>query len=104
MKFGDIFICRFPFTSGLLSKPRPSLVLFDLGPDVIICRITSTMHSGKMDAPLQDWAAGGLAKALVARLNRLVTAEKPLLLRRLGALSARDRATVQSLWNANMML
>jgi mRNA-degrading endonuclease toxin of MazEF toxin-antitoxin module len=104
MKFGDIFICRFPFTSGLLSKPRPALVLFDLGSDVIICRITSTMHSGKIDARLQDWAAGGLAKPSVARLNRLVTAEKPLLLRRLGALSARDRATVQSLWNANMML
>ena len=41
MKFGDIFICRFPFTSGAISKPRPALVLFDLGLDVVICRITN---------------------------------------------------------------
>jgi hypothetical protein len=30
MKFGEIFICRFPFTSGTASKARPALVLFDL--------------------------------------------------------------------------
>jgi len=27
--FGDVFIARFPFTSGTLSKPRVDLVLFD---------------------------------------------------------------------------
>ena len=104
MKFGEIFICRFPFTSGLLSKPRPALVLFDLGSDVIICRITSTMRSDKMDIPVTDWPAAGLAKPSVIRLNRLVTAEKPLLLRRLGELSIIDQASVQALWNSNMML
>jgi hypothetical protein len=76
MKFGDIYICRFPFTSGVLSKPRPALVLFDLGPDVVICRITSATHSGPLDVPIADWATAGLAKPSVARLNRLVTAEK----------------------------
>jgi hypothetical protein len=40
MIFGEIFICRFPFTSGQLSKPRPALILFDIGQDVVICRIT----------------------------------------------------------------
>jgi hypothetical protein len=31
MKFGEIYICRFPLTSGAQSKPRPTLVLIDLG-------------------------------------------------------------------------
>src|SRR5689334_10807259 len=39
-EFGDIYVCRFPFTSGVFSKPRPVLVLFDLEVDVVICRIT----------------------------------------------------------------
>jgi mRNA interferase MazF len=104
MTFGEIFICRFPFTSGLASKARPVLVLFDLGSDVVICRITSAVHSGKLDIPVMGWAAAGLAKPSVIRLNRLVTAEKALLLRRLGALSAADQETVRTLWNANMTL
>ena len=104
MKFGEVFICRFPFTSGVLSKPRPALVLFDLGSDVVICRITSAHHTGKLDIALADWAAAGLAKPSVIRLNRLVTAEKSLLLRCLGELTATDRELVRAVWNANMAL
>ena len=104
MKFGEIFICRFPFTSGVLSKPRPGLVLFDLGPDVVICRITSVAHAGKLDIAIGDWAAAGLAKPSVIRLNRLVTAEKTLLRTRLGELSRTDGEAVRTLWNAKMIL
>ena len=104
MKFGDIYICRFPFTSGTFSKPRPALVLFDLGADVVICRITSSAHSGTLDVPVADWAAAGLARPSVIRLNRLVTAEKTLLGVHLGALSDVDQQTVRSTWNSNMSL
>ena len=104
MKFGEIHICRFPFTSGAASKPRPALVLFDLGTDVIICRITSTAHSGLLDVPVRDWAAAGLAKASIIRLNRIVTAEKSLLHVRLGELSKSDQEAVRQVWNANMVL
>jgi mRNA-degrading endonuclease toxin of MazEF toxin-antitoxin module len=104
MKFGDIFICRFPFTSGDISKPRPALVLFDLGPDVVICRITSVQHTGGLDISVADWASAGLAKPSVVRLNRLVTAEKTLLGTRLGELSAVDQQTVRMAWNSNMKL
>ena len=104
MKFGDIFLCRFPFTSGAISKPRPALVLFDLGADVVICRITSVRHAGKLDVPVSDWAAAGLAKPSVIRLNRLVTAEKSLLRTRLGELTNPDQSTVRPVWNANMTL
>ncbi len=104
MKFGDIFICRFPFTSGVLSKPRPALVLFDCGLDVVLCRITSAARFGALDVSLADWSAAGLAKPSVVRLDRLVTAEKPLLRTRLGELSAADRESVRALWNSNMTL
>lgn len=104
MKFGEVFICRFPFTSGDVSKPRPSLVLFDLGSDVVVCRITSAQYSGPLDIQLMNWAVAGLAKPSVVRLNRLVTAEKTLLRTRLGALSSADAQLVRAAWNADMTL
>jgi mRNA interferase MazF len=86
--FGDIFISQFPFTSGTMSKVRPVLVLFDLGQDVIVCRVTSVPHGGPLDVVLSGWQAAGLLKPSVARLDRLVTAEKSVLLRRLGCLTS----------------
>jgi mRNA-degrading endonuclease toxin of MazEF toxin-antitoxin module len=104
MNFGDIFICRFPFTSGTSSKPRPALVLFDLGLDVVICRVTSAAHSGDLDVRLNDWANAGLAKLSVARLDRLITAEKSLLRVHLGELSDADKQAVRAIWNSRMTL
>jgi mRNA interferase MazF len=95
MTFGGIFICRFPFTSGQLSKPRPVLVLFDVGHDVVICRVTSVVHSDPLDIPVMDWAAAGLVKPSVIRLSRLVTAEKSLLRTRIGELTSRDQEEVR---------
>jgi mRNA interferase MazF len=102
--FGEIFICRFPFTSGVFSKPRPVLVLFDSQQDVLICRITSATRSGSMDVAISDWRQAGLAKASVARLDRLVTAEKTILGRKLGKLSSRDEQTIRRAWNQQMRL
>ena len=104
MKFGEIFICRFPFTSGQASKPRPALVLFDIGLDVVICRITSVQHSDPLDVTVADWSAAALAKPSVIRLSRIVTAEKALLRTRIGELTAADKDAVRKIWNANMML
>lgn len=104
MRFGEIFICRFPFTSGQVSKPRPALVLFDFGLDVMICRITSVQHADPLDVGVTDWATAGLAKPSVIRLSRIVTAEKELLTTRIGELTSADKDAVRSIWNANMML
>jgi len=102
--FGEIFICRFPFTSGAFSKPRPVLILFDLQQDVLICRITSATPSGPLDAVISDWREAGLAKPSVARLDRLVTAEKTILGRKLGKLSSRDKEVIRRAWNQHMRL
>jgi mRNA interferase MazF len=93
--FGEVFIRQFPFTSGATSKLRPALVLFDLPQDAIICRITSALHAGPLDVPLTDWQAAGLLKPSVARLDRLVTAERTVFVRRLGVLTAGDLETLR---------
>jgi mRNA interferase MazF len=82
--FGDVFICEFPFTSGSASKIRPALFLFDLQQDAIFCRITSVLRTDPLDILLNDWNAAGLLKPSIARLDRIVTAEKAIFLRRLG--------------------
>lgn len=103
--FGEVFLCQFPFTSGAVSKVRPALVLFDLGPDALICRVTSVLRNGLLDVALTDWRAAGLLKPSVARLDRLVTAERSVVfLRRLGALSAADQLAVRTAWNGHMRL
>jgi mRNA-degrading endonuclease toxin of MazEF toxin-antitoxin module len=102
--FGEIYICQFPFTSGQISKPRPALVLFDLGADALIARITSVSRSRNLDIPIIDWSAAGLALPSTVRLDRLVTAEKTLLGRRLGMISARDQSAIRTAWNRHMQL
>jgi len=102
--FGEIIICQFPFTSGAVSKVRPALVLFDLQQDVLICRVTSAQSRGSLDVVLVDWQAAGLLRPSVARLDRVVTAEKSVLIRRLGVLSSRDMESVRSVWNRSMRL
>jgi mRNA interferase MazF len=104
MKFGEIYICRFPFTAGAASKARPALVLFDLGADALICRITSAAKSTALDVAIADWAAAGLFKPSIARLDRLVTAEKSLLHVRHGELSAADSEAIRTAWNRHMTL
>jgi mRNA-degrading endonuclease toxin of MazEF toxin-antitoxin module len=103
-KFGEVYIVQFPFTSGGMSKKRPVLVLFDLRRDAVICRVTSVPHNDPLDVPILDWAEAGLAKPSVARLNRLVTAEKSLFGKRLGQLSVSDATRVRTAWNQHMTL
>ena len=102
--FGEVFICQFPFTSGAGGKMRPALVLFELEQDAVICRITSVLRNGPLDITLNDWKAAGLLKPSIARLDRIVTAEKSIFVLRLGILSASDMNAVRTMWNLHMRL
>lgn len=103
--FGEVMLCRFPFTSGATSKVRPALVLFDLGRDAIICRVTSASPLGVCDVALIDYqTAAGLLKQSIARLDRIVTAERSVFLRRLGVLSQRDQDAIRAAWNQHLRL
>jgi mRNA interferase MazF len=101
---GEVFICDFPFTSGFGSKIRPVLFLFDLQNDAIVCRITSVIRTGPLDLVLMDWLSAGLLKPSSARLDRIMTVEKSIFIRRLGILSSADLDSVRSLWNKHFIL
>ena len=79
-------------------------MLFDLQQDAVICRVTSVSRTGALDVTLNDWQAAGLLKPSIARLHRLVTAEKTVFLRRLGMLTDADLAAVRDTWNEHMTL
>lgn len=88
-----------------MSKVRPALVLFDAGPDAIICRITSSAaRDAGTDIILKDWQTEGLLKPSIAKIDRLVTAEKTIFLRKLGDLSEHDRSAIRTAWNTRMRL
>ena len=59
-------------------------MLFDLQQDAIISRITSVQQRGPLDVVLSNWQAAGLLKPSIVRLDRIVTAERSIFLRRLG--------------------
>jgi mRNA interferase MazF len=104
VRFPEIYLCDFPFTSGTNSKRRPCLVLFDLGTDVLISRITSVAHTESYDLPIRDWQKAGLLKPSTVRLARLVTIESSLLLKPLGILTPFDQDAVVALWQTKMQL
>ena len=104
VKFPEIYLCDFPFTSGTSSKKRPCLVLLDLGADVLIARVTSIPHAEPCDLPIRDWQQAGLLKASTVRLSRLVTIERDLLLKQLGTLTSFDRDLIITLWQTKMQL
>ncbi|MBA3915794.1 MAG: type II toxin-antitoxin system PemK/MazF family toxin [Acidobacteriales bacterium] len=97
--FGEVFTCQFPLTSGAVGKLRHALVLFDLEQDAIVCRVTSVHRAGPLDVTLKDCRLRDWLKPSIARLDRLVTAEKSIFLRRLGVLSAADLDAVRGAWN-----
>ena len=104
VEFGDVYICLFPFTSGRQFKPRPVLVLCDLDPDCLICRITSVPHQGFLDLRIGHWKEVGLEKPSTIRLSRLVTVEKALLKVHIGKLSDKDLNLVRNTWNEQFRL
>ena len=89
---GDTVLVDFPFVSGNETRSRPALVLLDTGDaDVVVARVTSQSRSDARDVEIADWSAAGLLLPSVARLHKLATLEKRLIVRTLGRLSPADR-------------
>ncbi len=100
---GDVVLLVYPFTSGEGAKKRPALVLLDTGDDdVVVARITSQAPRDEFDVELAQWQQAGLPVRSVARVHKLLTVEKTLIQRRLGALTSSDwaqvRAALKQLW------
>ncbi len=84
---GDIIVLPFPYSDLSVSKKRPALVLADLeGDDIILCQITSQFVKDNYAIMLNDYdfTKGSLNKPSNIRPNRLLTAEKDIIIRKIG--------------------
>ena len=86
---GDIVVIPFPFSDLSQSKRRPALILSCLpGNDLILCQITSQQISDLLSIPLKssDIEKGSLKFTSNIRPNRLFTADKAIILYKVGSI------------------
>ncbi len=82
-------ILHFPFSDLSSSKKRPALIVATLtGDDVICCQITSEARFDDYSIILQqgDFNEGSLRQVSMIRPNRLFTADRSIILARVGLL------------------
>jgi mRNA interferase MazF len=103
-KAGELWLAEIPFTSGMASKLRPVLVLWEDMADVVVAAVTKAAPRSPTDVSLHDWTSEGLVVASTVRLSRLDCLEQPLLPRRLGTLSQGDARLVKAAWSQHAQL
>jgi mRNA interferase MazF len=84
---GDIVVLPFPYSDLSSSKRRPAMVLADLkGDDIILCQLTSQFVKDNYAIALDNtgFKKGSLNKPSNIRPNRLFTAEKSIITRKVG--------------------
>lgn len=84
---GDIVVVPFPFSDLTNAKRRPALVLATLkGNDLILCQITSqtTHDSYTIQIDDSDFETGSLKHKSNIRPNRIFTADKRIILYKVG--------------------
>ena len=87
---GDIVVIPFPFSDLSNAKRRPALVVANLkGNDLILCQITSQKVKDEYSIPLadKDFTEGSLKKPSNIRPNRIFTADKNIILYKVGRIS-----------------
>lgn len=86
---GDVVVLPFPFSDLTKSKKRPALVIANLqGDDIILAQITSKNRLDNYSIELNesDFEQGSLNLTSIIRINRLFTADKSIILYKIGSL------------------
>lgn len=86
---GDVVVVPFPFSDLTQAKRRPALVISTLeGDDLILCQITSQSVRDNLAILLtdQDFKSGSLKQPSNVRPNRIFTADRHIVLYRVGSL------------------
>lgn len=98
----DVVVVPFPFTDKSASKRRPAVVLSDAtalnrpsGHAVMAMVTSATDHAWPHDVPITDLAVAGLTVPCALRF-KLFTLDTRLVIRKAGALGAKDRKAVAS--------
>jgi len=95
---GEIVVLPFPFTNLSGSKKRPAYVLSDTNDDhLILCQITSKYHFDDYSIEIKNdsFKVGSLFVELYIRTNRIFTADKKIILKRIGILNKKYVNLVQ---------
>ena len=97
----EVVVVPFPFTDRAVTKRRPALIVSDanvfntaIGHSGMAMITTATHAPWPLDVPIQDLATTGLRVPSIIRM-KLFTLDHALILKKIGQLSWRDRATAQ---------
>jgi mRNA interferase MazF len=100
-EFGNILLVDFPHSDLEQAKRRPALVILDIGDaDVLLAPITTRERTGPGDIKIQDWQEAGLLMESWARLAKVASLEKRIVIRRLGRLSGPDGRNLAFAWRS----
>lgn len=86
---GDILVTGFPFSNLQNSKKRPILVLrVPKGNDLICLQITGNSYDKSSEISIEnfDFKKGSLNRKSFARLDKIATLEKSIILYKIGSL------------------
>src|SRR3989338_548907 len=86
---GDVLVLPFPFSDLSESKKRPALVVAILeGDDIVLCQITSEARFDSYSITLtnSEFKKGSLNLTSMIRPNKLFTADKSIILYKIGSL------------------
>jgi len=87
---GDVVVVPFPFSDLTRAQRRPALVIAELeGDDLILCQITSQSVRDSYAVPIDesDFETGALRQKSNVRPNRIFTADRHIILYRVGHLN-----------------
>ena len=94
---GDIVVIPFPFSDLTGAKRRPALVITSLkGDDLILCQITSKKVRDEYAIAItdEDFEEGSLKQESNVRPNKIFTADRNIILYRVGRLKQRKLESI----------
>jgi mRNA interferase MazF len=94
---GDVVVVPFPFSDLSQAKKRPALVITNLeGDDIILCQVTSKFRNDTYAITItdDDFQMGNLKQPSNVRPNRIFTADKNLIIRKVGSLKLEKQREV----------
>ena len=86
---GNVVVVPFPFSDLTQAKRRPALIIAELeGNDLILCQITSQSIRDRYAVSIDDdkFETGALRQKSNVRPNRIFTADRHIILYRVGHL------------------
>ncbi len=86
---GNVVVVPFPFSDLTQAKRRPALIIAELeGNDLILCQITSQSIRDRYAVSIDDdeFETGALRQRSNVRPNRIFTADRHIILYRVGHL------------------